>query len=530
MLTPGDALTGARLLARLLPLLRNRVTVAVAGPELRQRLDHREADFLALVRRAVFEHPPSPYRALFRHAGCDYGDLAALVRRDGVEAALGALLRQGVYLTVEELKGRQPVRRGAETLPFAPETLQNPVTVAHLRGQTSGSGGVRTTVPVDFAFVREWAVDVCLDTAARGGHGWRFGLWMIPGGAAIAMSLAYAAAGLPAARWFSPSDPASPAVDPRYRWAGRLLQWGGWLAGVPLPAPEFVSLENPAPILRWLVETRAAGAVPHLLTYVSAGIRLCEAAEAAGRDLRGCHLFLTGEPMTETRAAVVRRTGAALMTNYGSMEAGFVAQGCLAPETADDVHVLRDLVAVVRAAADMPAAGAPAGALFVTSVRPRVPLVLLNVSLGDQAVVSERACGCPLEALGWGPHLTTIRSFEKLTAGGVTFLDAGVVRILEEVLPARFGGGPSDYQLVEDEGEDGRPRLRLLVHPRLGALDDAAVAETLLSAVGAGQGAERLMSDIWRDGHLLRVERTPPVASAAGKILHLRSRARPAAR
>ncbi len=71
--------------------------------------------------------------------------------------------------------------------------------------------------------------------------------------------------------------------------------------------------------------------------------------------------------------------------------------------------------------------------------------------MGDQAVVSERACGCPYQQLGWTTHLHGIRSFEKLTAAGMTFLDTDVIRVLEEVLPGRFGGIPSDYQLVEEE-------------------------------------------------------------------------------
>ena len=39
--------------------------------------------------------------------------------------------------------------------------------------------------------------------------------------------------------------------------------------------------------------------------------------------------------------------------------------------------------------------------------------------MGNQAVVSERACGCPYQELGWTTHLHDIRSFEKLTAGGI---------------------------------------------------------------------------------------------------------------
>ena len=93
--------------------------------------------------------------------------------------------------------------------------------------------------------------------------------------------------------------------------------------------------------------------------------------------------------------------------------------------------------------------------LLVTSLRATAPLVLLNVSLGDQAVVAARACGCPLEDLGWTTHLHTIRSYEKLTAGGMTFLDTDLVRVLEEVLPTRFGGGPTDYQLEEAPREPG---------------------------------------------------------------------------
>jgi hypothetical protein len=103
----------------------------------------------------------------------------------------------------------------------------------------------------------------------------------------------------------------------------------------------------------------------------------------------------------------------------------------------------------------------------------------------------------------------------------MTFLDSDVIRVMEEVLPSRFGGAPTDYQLLDVEGEDGRPRLRLLVHPSIGPLDSRTVVETFLSAIGRPGGAERIMSQVWRDGQLVEVERRPPLASASGKILHL---------
>jgi hypothetical protein len=147
--------------------------------------------------------------------------------------------------------------------------------------------------------------------------------------------------------------------------------------------------------------------------------------------------------------------------------------------------------------------------------------------MGDQAVVGARACGCPLEGLGWVTHLHTVRSYEKLTAGGMTFLDTDVIRVLEEVLPARFGGGPTDYQLLEDEAADGRPRLRLLVHPAVGPRDPAALVEAFLAAISGGEGAARVMGLLWREAGFLQVERRAPLSTGAGKVLHLHLGRRP---
>jgi len=147
--------------------------------------------------------------------------------------------------------------------------------------------------------------------------------------------------------------------------------------------------------------------------------------------------------------------------------------------------------------------------------------VLLNVSMGDRAVVTQRRCGCPMEALGWTTHMHSIRSFEKLTAAGVTFLDADLIRVLEEVLPTKFGGGPTDYQLLDEESADGKPRVRLLVHPRLGPMDPAQVRQTFLDAIGAGSGVERVMMLVWRDAGLPSVEREAPRITGGGKIMHV---------
>jgi hypothetical protein len=101
-----------------------------------------------------------------------------------------------------------------------------------------------------------------------------------------------------------------------------------------------------------------------------------------------------------------------------------------------------------------------------------------------------------------------------------------VIRILEDVLPARFGGVPTDYQLMEDEDPSGRPQIRLVVHPRVGPVDPATIVDSFLGALGGGSGVERVMELLWRDARLLLVERRPPYTTATGKILHLHQASR----
>jgi hypothetical protein len=526
----GDLSSGTRLLGRLPWFLRHPIRAEEARPILRSRLERREADFLALAKRAIYDRPESPYRPLLRLARCEYGDLARVVHQDGVEETLRLLFRHGVYLTVDEFKGRRPVRRGPTTIEIHPRGLRSPHTRAHTLGQTSGSRGARAPVPIDLAWIRDWAVDECLDADARGGLGWITGRWMVPGGGNVAFMLLFAAVGTPPVRWFSPIDPASSELHPRYRWATRLMSVGGWLAGVPLPRPEHVPFADPTPILDWMAGTLRSGAVPHLVAYTTSIVRVCQVASDAGIDLTGARALAAGEPLTVARLATIRRAGVAVTPIYASVDSGIVGKGCLAPETPDEIHLFHDLLAMVQPPRDAERDGLPAQALLATVLRDTAPFTLLNVSLGDQGTVLDRRCGCPLERLGWTTHLHSIRSFEKLTPGGMTFLDADLIHVIEDVLPARFGGTAADYQLVETETDGGRPSLRLLVHPGLGPVDSAAVVEAFLSAIAGGSDAERVMTMMWRDARLLSIERRPPLTTPSGKILHLHVQSRPPSR
>ncbi|MBI4525207.1 MAG: hypothetical protein HY695_15495 [Deltaproteobacteria bacterium] len=492
-----------------------------ARASLRRRLGQREADFLTLSRVAICENPVSPYRQLLQLSGCEYGDLERLVSEGGIEAALHRLLREGVYLTVDEFKGRKPVVRGSSTFSVNPERFRNPLSEFHVSVSTSGSRGEGTPVLIDLAFIRDCAVDTFLALHARGGAGWVKAHWQVPGGGAIARLIEFGSFGLPPARWFSQVNPAAEGLHPRYRWSARIMRWASLMARVPLPPPEHVPVDDPFPILQWMQTSLKSKAVPHLFAFASSAVRLCQAALELGIDLEGAQFTVVGEPLTEARLTVIRRTGAEAAPRYAIIECSSVGQGCLAPEAPDEVHLLHDLHALIQAGSAGEECGLPRSGLLLSSLRSTAPFILLNVSMGDQAILTRRACGCPLERLGWETHLHTIRSHEKLTAGGMTFLDSDVIRVLEEILPARFGGAPTDYQLVEEQAEDGSPRLRLLVHPKLGPMNEALVIQAFLSAISIGSGAEKLMGMLWRDAKFVKLERRAPQTTASGKILHL---------
>jgi hypothetical protein len=517
---PGIIKAGAALLVRLPRFVNRRFTIDEARAIQAQRLRHREARFLEFMRRAVYATPGHPVRQLLDHAGCAYGDLEALVNGDGLEAALGTLLRRGVYVTVDEFKGRRPAVRGSTSIAIDPERMRNPLAAFHIRTRSGGSRSAGTPVPIDLAFVRACAVAYALHLDARGAGDWRTALWTPPAAGARFRVLKYCCFGPGLAAWFSQVDPADPGLDRVFRLSERALRWGVRLGGVRLPHPVWAPLEDPRPLLQWIRGVLDQGRTPYVRSFASSIVRLATAALEAGIDLRGTKSTMAGEPITQTRLDIVAAAGIEACPRYGSIECGPVGYACLDPEVPDETHVVRDLQAVIQAEEEGARIGMPARALLTTGLHHAAPFVMLNVSMGDAGDLAGRACGCPMESLGWTPHLTSVRSYEKLTAGGMTFYDSDLIGVLERALPEQFGGNAADYQLVEEEDATGRPFLTLLVHPRLGPLDDARIADAFLRAIGKTPG-EGLMAAVWREAGVVRVARQAPRTTASSKVLHL---------
>ena len=514
---PGHAAYARRLGA----WLRTPLDLADARDVVRTALARREAELLRTLRDGVFAQPRSPYLALLRHAGVELGDVEAAVHEDGVEGALARLYDAGVRITLDELKGRVPISRPGLELAVSARDFENPLARVDMRLSGGGTRGPQRPVPIDLRLYSRDAAHLRLFQNAAGLEGrpiaaWRPSLPAVPG---IYHVLLHAKLGQRTERWFAQLPPYPPRVSLRSSGLLAVTLAVARLVGAKIPAPRHVPLERAGEVARWLGGQVASGSPPYLNTTASGAVRVCEAARTEGVEIAGTAFRVGGEPYTPARDRVLREAGCTGFPLLQANEVGRIGVTCASRRNPDEVHLLLDKLAVLRRDVDARTRRVE-GALVLTTLWPGAPKLLLNVESDDTAVVERGRCGCPLGELGLDTRLHTIRSWEKLTTEGMTFTAGLTVRVVEEVLPGRFGGGPTDYQLVEDRS-GAISKILILVSPRVGTVDTDAVRETALSALAAGGVGPRLMADSWREAGLPRVERREPYATGRPKILPL---------
>ena len=494
----ADLRLAARFLRRVPGHLRRPLTVAHAATIVQERRARREADFLELVTRTVYADPDSPYRRLLDLAGCERGDLEQLVRAEGVEGALHVLFRQGVYLTVDEFKGRRAARRGSATIEIDAARLRNPLSAMHMPTQSGGSGGNASPLVYDLASIRDHAANTLLALDAQGGRDWVKAVWGVSTGSAPVV-LRFGSFGSPVARWFVHVSPVAPGIHPRYRWIPEGLRLAAATAGVRFPRPEVVSLADPLALARWMIETRRAGRTPHLYGFASPMVRLCETALAAGLDLTGARFTVTGEPVTAARLAAIRAAGAEVALDYGCAEAGGpVSYGCLRPSAADDVHFCDDLHALIQPEPDTPHPEVPARAVLLSSLRTSAPVILLNVSLGDRAHVTRRAVRVPARGprLGHAPrHDPQLREAHRRRHDVPRRRRRR--RAGSRISRPASAAGPRTTSSSRRSAPTANRTLCCASTRASARSTREGCAHALLDAIGAGSGAER------RHGHVL---------------------------
>jgi len=476
----------------------------------------REENLLAVVDRIV-EEPGGPYARLLAHAGVERADVARLVAEDGVEGALGRLYEAGIYTTTAELKGDVPIRRGSLELDVSHEDFDSKRVggIAVLR--SGGSTGNARPQVLNLAGTLHGGAHVRLFSDAFGVRGRPMALWYPspPGVAGLGNALEHLHAGWRIERWFAQTP-----------WFQRGLavsaatSLGAFAVSHarrrPLPFPRHVPPVDAQRVAEWLVRKKQAGTPPYLAATPSSAVRVCQAAAAAGLDISGTFFRTGGEPLTPAKAETMRAAGGRPISFYYAAEAtGLVSVPCPEGSAPDDGHLTTEKLGLLVRRRTLEN-GSEADALLMTTLLPGARKLILNWESGDTGVVDTRSCGCPLGELGFHLRIHSIRSYEKLTSEGMTFADGALVALVEEVLPRRFGGLPTDYQVVEQE-VDGATRLRLRVSPAVGALDEAAVVEEALAYLGGRSGAERAMAAVWRGAGTLEVVRAEPHMTAASK-------------
>jgi hypothetical protein len=514
----------ARYVAGLRSFLRRPLSPEECRRRIQQQLWNREDSFLRILEKGIFENARSPYQKLLGHAGIAFPDVARSVRREGLERTLEELHAAGVYVTLDELKGRRPILRPGLRIPVRPHEFDNPVLARHYEARTGGSRGVGSRLVIDFDLLTHEAAHYAVylsafDVADRPSATWRA---IPPNASGMKLVLRYAKLGKAMERWFTQNRFTLRPRDLKPFLFTSYAVYGSRLWGRPLPVPEHVPLTKAERVARWLAAKRQRGTPALLDTSASSGVRVCLAAKQHGLDIAGTFFRFGGEPYTPAKARLVAESGSRAACHYSMGEIGHIGLACAAPAGLDDVHLLEDKVAVIQRHRPVGADGRSVGALYHTTVLPSCPMLMLNVESGDYGVLEERRCGCPVGELGFHRHLHGIRSYEKLTSEGIAFLGTELLRLLEEVLPASVGGNATDYQLVEEE-EQGLPKVSLLVSPRVGEVDEQAVVATALRVLAAYPGGE-LMAEHWRQGGTLRVLRREPYVTGGAKILPLHIR------
>jgi hypothetical protein len=518
-------LADVRMMGRFALGLRGFLRQAVAPEEapalIRKSIDGRETSFLSLVERGVYDCPHSPYLALLKQAGCTLGDLQALVRTRGLESALRALLEAKVYVTFEQFKGRVPIVRNGNVLAVQPRDFENPLLTRQFEGRSGGSTGTGTRVFVDLNMLAHETPAHVLFLRALHLLDRPIALWwpLPPGVAGLFNALRYARIGGNLEQWFTQSAFSWRQEGFKDNLLIALAVSCSRFCDNALPIPRHIPLADAHQVASWLATKTRAGTPALLDTNSSSGVRVCQAARDRRLDISGSFFRFGGEPYTDAKAAMVAASECQAASHYSMSELGRIGIACTAPAALDDVHLLTDKFSVITHETTVRGAGVSVPALVFTTLHASSPFILLNVMSDDFGVLEERNCGCPLWEAGLRQHLHGIRSYEKLNSEGMTFFGIDLIRLVEEVLPARFGGEPTDYQLVEME--DGRlPRVHIVVHPRVGPLREEDVVSTVLEALRSCPDGE-MMTERWREGQTLRVERRPPYATPSAKTLPL---------
>jgi len=496
-------------------------TSPLADPHgvVQEQIAHREERFLATLRCTVFGVPENPFARMFARAGCSHEDFAQMIRRDGLEATLAAVHREGVYLTHDEFKGRTPIVRSGEQIPSNENSFDNTLVRGLIGTMSSGSRsrGTVTSESIAFRLYREsyyrfvqeeFNLDKRLAIAVEA---------ILPSQNGISSCLKTARVGSRLDHWFSIGGSLRDSFHYRAATNGFVLLSN--MLGAQGCYPEYLAANDYSPAARWINQRIADGHPCVVETNVSSAVRISTAALADDIDISGTIFLVGGETLTAAKRKAIEATGGRPYPNYWTTELGPVGYACRQMNDGNCVHLFHDAFAAISHKQLAPLSDTEVNSLSFTTLLPSAPRVLINVEMDDAGVVEKTNCDCVFSRLGMNYRLSHLSSFGKLTGSGMSLVGSDVLEILEVKLPQQLGGVAGDYQLVERETRTGST-IELRVSPRVRLTSLEQAREGFLEAIRGCYGGSLAVRD-WRHGEAVEVVQAEPLRTSSGKVLPL---------
>ncbi|HEY9247372.1 MAG TPA: hypothetical protein VIO11_11040, partial [Candidatus Methanoperedens sp.] len=136
----------------------DKITLEESRGIVTQRLKKREELFLEFIKGKIYEKEDGPYLKLIRTTGLEFKDIESFVSSRGVESTLKELAERGVYLTIDEFKGRSVCKRNGHTFSFREEDFNNLTSASGINGETGGTRSHGTPVFFNFDYIKEKSV------------------------------------------------------------------------------------------------------------------------------------------------------------------------------------------------------------------------------------------------------------------------------------------------------------------------------------------------------------------------------------
>ncbi|MFC2170219.1 hypothetical protein ACFLRM_06635 [Acidobacteriota bacterium] len=205
---------------------------------------------------SVFGNKRSPYFSLMRWAGIEYGDIEKLVLQDGLERTLEILHESGIYVTLDEFKGRKPILRPGLERYVQHGDFDNPYLVKHFEGRTGGSRGVSRRVSIDLALILHDAATHHLFLEGFRLKERPMSVWRphLPDSSGIRRTLFQVKTGHQVEHWFAQNRIDYQMKTLKFAISTHYTCWLANILGKKIPLPEYTPLEKAHKVAFWLAK------------------------------------------------------------------------------------------------------------------------------------------------------------------------------------------------------------------------------------------------------------------------------------